>query len=50
MHVSSDEDPIETEVKGMLSIICIISKLSVHNYATIGLPMMNLLVLEGRIS
>ena len=39
VHVSSVEDPIETEVKGMLTIICIISRLPECSKTPIGLPM-----------
>ena len=39
MHVSVDEYPVETEVKGMLTISCIISKLPAYNNTPIGLPM-----------
>ena len=40
MPISTDEDRVETKVKGMLSISCIISKFLTHNYTTIGFPMM----------
>ena len=39
MHVSFDEDLVETEVKGMLTISCIISKLPACNNTPIGFPM-----------
>ena len=39
MHVSSDEDPVEIEVKGMLTISCIISKLPACSNTPIGFPM-----------
>ena len=39
MHVSSDEDPVGTEVKCMLSISCIISKLPACSNTPIGLTM-----------
>ena len=39
MHVSSDEDPIETEVKGMLIFICIIRKILARSNTPIGFPM-----------
>ena len=32
MHVNSDDDPVETEVKGKLTISCIISELLERNY------------------
>ena len=39
MHVSYDEDPVETKVKGMLTIICIINKFPTRSNTPIGLPM-----------
>ena len=39
MHVSSDEDLVEIEVKGMLTISCIIRKLSRCSNTPIGFPM-----------
>ena len=37
MHVNSSGDPVETKVKGMLTISCIISKLPAFSKTTIGL-------------
>ena len=45
MHVNSDDDP--TEVKGKLTINCIISELSVHNYKVTGRLIMDFVVKEG---
>ena len=39
MHVSFDEDPVETEVKGMLTISYIIRKLPTFSNTPIGFPM-----------
>ena len=39
MHVSSGGDPVETKVKGMLTISCIFSRLSACSKTPIGLPM-----------
>ena len=39
MHVSSDEDPVETKVKGLLTIGCVIRKLPACSNTPIGLPM-----------
>ena len=47
MHVSSNEDPVETEVKGKLSISCIYSKLPRRNYIHYRMPMMYCVVKEG---
>ena len=38
MHVSFDEDPVETEVKGMLTISCIIRKIPTCCNTPIGFP------------
>ena len=39
MHDSSEEDPIEKKVKGMLTISCIISMLLACSKTPIGFPM-----------
>ena len=39
MHVSSDEGPVETKVKGMLTISCVIRKLLACSNKPIGFPM-----------
>ena len=36
MHANSDDDLVETEVKGKLTINCIISELPGHNYKVRG--------------
>ena len=41
MHVSSDEDPVETEVKGLLTISCIIRKMTACSNTPIGFSMSN---------
>ena len=47
MRVSSDEDPIETEVKGILTINCIINELRSAIKTTILMPMLYCAILEG---
>ena len=47
MHVNSDDDPVETEVKGKLTISCIISELPGHNYKVKGRLMKDCAVKEG---
>ena len=36
MHVNYDDGPVETEVKGKLTISCIISEFPEHNYKVRG--------------
>ena len=47
MHVSSDEDPVETEVKGKITISGIINKFPRHNFKVTGRLMMDCAVKEG---
>ena len=50
MHVNSDDDPVEIEVKGKLTISCVISKLPKHNYKVTRRLMMDCAVKEGLLS
>ena len=47
MHVNSDDDPIEIEVKGKLTINCIISDFSDLNYKVRGRLMKDFTIKEG---
>ena len=49
MHVNSDDDPIEAEVKGKLTINCIISESPEHNYKVTRRLMMDFTIKEGSI-
>ena len=46
MYVNLNDDPVEVEVKGKLTISCIISELPGHNYKVIGRIMMDCVVKE----
>ena len=50
MHVNSDDDLVETEVKGKLTISCIISEFPEHNYKVRGRLHRDFTVKEGRLS
>ena len=50
MHVNSDEDPVETEVKGKLTISCTISELPGCNYKVTRRLIMDCAVKEGLLS
>ena len=47
MHDNSDDDPVETEVKGKLAISCIISELPGRNYKVRGRLLKDCVVKEG---
>ena len=47
MHVKSDEDLVETKVKGKLTISCIIIELLRRNYKVRGRLMKDCVVKEG---
>ena len=47
MYVNSDDDPVETEVKGKLTISFIFSKLLECNYKVRGRLMKDCVVKEG---